>query len=179
MDLIEDAGLLQEFREEAEDHLGTLESILLSMERQGVTPEDFNRIFRSAHTIKGASGFLGLTGIGAIAHSMETILALLRDGKMPFGKAIAASLLGAVDVLRRLLEAAPGDGGVDTRPIVDQLEGLLDPPTAASVMEESEEFHEVGSHGRTLRTTVFRIRQIPSHHHHQYWRKTDHRSIFR
>ena len=168
MSEIEDAGLLQEFREEAEDHLGTLESLLLSMERDGATQESFNRIFRSAHTIKGASGFLGLTGIGAVAHSMETILALLRDGKMGFGKGIAACLLSAVDVLRRLLDAAPGDGGVDTSPIVAQLEGMLDPPTAVSVMEESEEFHEVGAPGRSIRTTTFRLRQIPSNHRHQY-----------
>lgn len=168
MSELEDAGLLREFREEAEDHLGTLESLLLSMEREGATQEAFNRIFRSAHTIKGASGFLGLTGIGAVAHSMETILALLRDGKMGFGKGVAACLLGAVDVLRRLLDAAPGDGGVDTRPIVAQLEGMLDPPTAASVSEESEDFHEVGSPGRRLCTTTFRLRQIPSQHRHQY-----------
>ena len=109
-----------------------------------------------------------MTGIGAVAHAAETVLSLLRDGKMTFGKGVAASLLSAVDVLRRLLEAVPGDGGVDSRPIVGQLEGLLDPPTAASVMEESEEFHELGAPGRSLSTTTFRLRQIPANHRHQY-----------
>ncbi|MEN9308499.1 MAG: hypothetical protein RL173_2431 [Fibrobacterota bacterium] len=168
MSEIEDAGILQEFREEAGDHLATLESVLLAMERDGISTDDLNRIFRSAHSIKGAAGFLGLTGIGAVSHAAETVLSLLRDGKMTFGKGVAASLLSAVDVLRRLLEAAPGDGGVDSRPIVGQLEGLLDPPTAASVMEESEEFHELGARGRSMSTTTFRLRQIPSNHRHQY-----------
>jgi len=168
MSEIDDAGILQEFREEASDHLATLESVLLSMEKDGIDKDGLNRIFRSAHSIKGAAGFLGLTGIGAVAHAAETVLSLLRDGKMTCGKGVAACLLSAVDVLRRLLDAAPGDGGVETGPIVGQLEGLLDPPTAASVMEESEDFHELGAPGRSIRTTTFRLRQIPSSHRHYY-----------
>lgn len=166
--MIDDAGILQEFREEATEHLATLESVLLAMERDTTTKDDLNRIFRSAHSIKGAAGFLGLTGIGTVSHAAETVLSLLRDGSMEFGKGVSAVLLQSVDVLRRLLDAAPDEAGVDVRPIVNQLEGLLDPPTAASVMEESQDFHELGAPGRSLRTTTFRLKQIPPHHRHQY-----------
>ena len=159
---------MQEFREEAQEHLVSLEAELLAMERGGIAPEQFNRIFRSAHTIKGGAGFLGLTGVGAIAHNMETVLALLRDGKMDFGRGISAVLLGAVDVLRRLLASAPDEGGLDVRPTVAQLEDLLDVPTAASIHEEAEEWHSIGPPAMRLKTTSLRLRQIPSSQGFQY-----------
>jgi two-component system chemotaxis sensor kinase CheA len=168
MNVLEDAGLLQEFREEAQDHLSTMESELLQMEKGGVHPDSFHKIFRSAHSIKGASGFLGLTGIGAVSHSAETVLSLLRDGVLDFDPSVAAVLLGAVDVLRRLLDSAPEEGGLDVSPVVRQMEALLDVPTATSVSEEEEEFHEFGPPGERIRTATFRLRQIPSSHHFQY-----------
>src|ERR1035437_8579807 len=168
MDVMEDAGLLQEFREEAQDHLATMEAELLQMEKAEVHPDSFHKIFRSAHSIKGASGFLGLTGVGAVSHSAETVLSLLRDGVLDFDPGVAAVLLGAVDVLRRLLASAPDESGMDISSVVRQLDALLDPHTAISVSEEEEEFHEFGPPGERIRTATFRLRQIPSSHHFQY-----------
>ena len=37
-----------------------------------------NTVFRSIHSIKGASGFLGFTAIGELSHSMENVLNLMR-----------------------------------------------------------------------------------------------------
>lgn len=164
---MDDQGILQEFREEARDHLEILESTLLSMERDGACTETFHRIFRSAHTIKGASGFLGLTGIGAVSHAMETVLALLRDDKIEFGPGLAAVLLGAVDVLRRLLDLAPAEDGLDVSPVVAQLEGLIDPPTAASVLDEEEQIHHLGA-ARSMATSTLHLRQIPANHRFLY-----------
>ena len=163
-----DDGLLQEFREEAGEHLAAFEGEILEIEKQGGSAEAWNRMFRAAHTIKGASGFLGLARIGAVSHSMETVLALVRDGKMGFSKIVSTALLAGVDALRRLLESAPDESGTGIEEVVARLEALLDPPTAASVLEEKGESHRLGVPGFSLSTCTHKLRQIPSGHRHQY-----------
>ena len=168
MDNLNDAGLMQEFREESTEHLAILEACLMALE-DGPTPvETLNQMFRSAHTIKGVAGFLGMSDIGQLSHALETVLALARDGRLEFGKGVADVLLRTVDLLRRLLV----EEGSDLRPLVrnavDQLEGLLDPQTVASIVEEEEDTEEWETPFGTIRTSQFKLAQIPAWHRHLY-----------
>jgi len=56
---ITDQGMIDEFIAESREHLNTIEPDLLSMEKDGekVSIEAIHRVFRAAHSIKGASGF--------------------------------------------------------------------------------------------------------------------------
>ncbi|MEZ6047206.1 MAG: Hpt domain-containing protein [Planctomycetaceae bacterium] len=40
------------------------------------------KVFRSAHTIKGDSGFIGLDKIGKLARAIENVLDALRDEQL-------------------------------------------------------------------------------------------------
>jgi len=77
----------REFVSEAEEILDRLRSDLgdLLDQRPGagdVDPDLVNRIFRSAHTLKGLAGMFGFDGIGDLAHHLEDLLDGLRLGRI-------------------------------------------------------------------------------------------------
>ena len=80
--------LMDNFIDESSVHLANIESGLIELERLGgkANYNLINGIFRSIHTIKGASGFLGLNNIGGLAHVMEDALSLLREKKVQVSK---------------------------------------------------------------------------------------------
>ncbi|MCA9505980.1 MAG: chemotaxis protein CheA [Spirochaetaceae bacterium] len=104
-----DEELVLEFKIESQEHLGTVEPALLEIE--GADPERRNElvhlIFRAVHSVKGASGFFELNTIQALSHTMENLLMRVRDGEIEFVPAMTDALLGALDVLGRLIEALP------------------------------------------------------------------------
>jgi len=82
------AGDVQrEFVSEAEEILERLGSDLEDLADQrasgGEPPPDLvNRLFRSAHTLKGLAGSVGLDAMGELAHRMEDVLDGLRLGRI-------------------------------------------------------------------------------------------------
>ena len=65
-----DDELLKEFINESREHLTTIEADLLAIEEAGseIDVELVNKVFRAAHSIKGASSFFGLTKVKDLAH---------------------------------------------------------------------------------------------------------------
>jgi two-component system chemotaxis sensor kinase CheA len=74
-----DLSLLQDFIAETGEHLQEMESNLLQLEADP-DREILNDIFRSAHTIKGSSEYLGLEKIAELSHKLENLLEILRHG---------------------------------------------------------------------------------------------------
>ncbi|WP_298859697.1 Hpt domain-containing protein, partial [uncultured Gimesia sp.] len=66
--------ILQEFLAESWENLGQLDSEIVELEKDPQNAELIASIFRTIHTIKGTCGFLGLTNLGAVAHSAENVL---------------------------------------------------------------------------------------------------------
>jgi two-component system chemotaxis sensor kinase CheA len=101
------------FFEEAAEHLAIVEEGLLALEQD---PEDLdllNKIFRSAHSIKGTSGMFGFNAVAQFTHKMETLLDLLRNGQKVVTPVIADLLLRATDCLKILIDAAKIGSQVD------------------------------------------------------------------
>jgi two-component system chemotaxis sensor kinase CheA len=131
------------FFEEAGDHLAVVEEGLLALEQH---PEDLdllNKIFRSAHSIKGTSGMFGFNAVAQFTHKMETLLDLLRNGQKVVTPQIADLLLKSTDCLKTLVEAAKTGSPVD-----DETVQRLTIELAASSAAES-----VQSAGQTARST--------------------------
>lgn len=97
--------LMDNFVAESFGHLTIIESGLIELERlgDGADYSLINGIFRSIHTIKGASGFLGLNKIGLLTHVMEDALSLLREKKLQASKELAAALFRGTDLLKAIL----------------------------------------------------------------------------
>jgi two-component system, chemotaxis family, sensor kinase CheA len=101
------------FFEEAGDHVAVVEEGLLALEQH---PEDLdllNKIFRSAHSIKGTSGMFGFNAVAQFTHKMETLLDLLRNGQKVVTPQIADLLLKSTDCLKTLIDAAKSGSPVD------------------------------------------------------------------
>jgi len=123
-------GLLDTFFEEAEEHLAAFENGLLELEDNPGNRDVVARIFRAAHSIKGASGTFGLTDVTRFTHALETVLDRVRSGDLAYSRELAQVFLPSVDVLRALMRAAR--------------EGSAAPAEAASIRVELEKFF-VGS----------------------------------
>lgn len=112
-----DRSLLEDFLEEAADHLGGAEEALLALEADPSDMEAVNVVFRAFHTVKGVAGFLELAQVSEVAHHAETLLARVREGEIIFQGEVADVTLRAADLLRALfagirsvLEGGPEPG---------------------------------------------------------------------
>ncbi|WP_052307076.1 hybrid sensor histidine kinase/response regulator [Acetobacterium woodii] len=100
--LLKNEDFIQEFVEEAREHLDNFERILLT-DLADISAEQINDAFRAVHSIKGTAGFFGLTKIVAIAHSMETMLDFVNRKKIALSDAEIDLLLEAKDRLKVLV----------------------------------------------------------------------------
>lgn len=135
----EDAELIAGFREESLEHIEVVESQLLDMESSGVTPDAINQIFRSIHTIKGGSGFLGFEGVKELSHGMESLMDLVRNGKAELTEEAADILLRGTDLLKAMLNDLANQ---DQVPIADELailDRLINGGSAPKVAEPEPE----------------------------------------
>jgi two-component system chemotaxis sensor kinase CheA len=101
------------FFEEAAEHLAVVEEGLLELERH---PEDLdllNKVFRSAHSIKGTAGMFGFNAVAQFTHKMETLLDLLRNGQKAVTPSIADLLLKSTDCLKTLIESVKTGAAAD------------------------------------------------------------------
>jgi two-component system chemotaxis sensor kinase CheA len=112
------------FFDETAEHVATLEESLLGLERTPDDSELLNRIFRAAHSIKGASGTFGFTDIATFTHSLEGLLDRMRSGDILPTASLVELLLQSADALSGLLSCAK-DGG-PLPPVIDDLIGRLE-----------------------------------------------------
>ena len=130
--------LTREFLLESQEGLDRMERCLTDLETRPGDAELIAEIFRSVHTIKGTTGFLGFSRLEALSHTGENLLGLLREGELAVSPAIISGLLALLDRLRGILRAIETSGGEDQQDdsaMIAQLEALQQPQAAASVAE--------------------------------------------
>jgi len=81
----------------------TRENQVLTLEHNPCDAEALNSVFRGFHTIKGMAGFLDQDAIREVAHEVETILDLARNGALPITAAVIDRILESKDYLNRCL----------------------------------------------------------------------------
>jgi two-component system, chemotaxis family, sensor kinase CheA len=124
--------VVAEFLIESHENLDRLDRDLVDLE-QNPSPEKLAAIFRTIHTIKGTSGFLGYGKLESITHGGENLLSRLRDGELAVNAEITSGLLALVDAVRRILnaiEAGGSEGGSDWSALVERLAALNRPADA-------------------------------------------------
>ena len=124
-----DPEIFGDFIVEAKEHLESIEPNLLELEKAPENLSLLNEIFRPMHSLKGASGFLGLGKINVLAHRAENILDELRKGTMSVTSEIMDVILSATDALRTMidnLERGEGEGDVDTAPIIATIDAIME-----------------------------------------------------
>ena len=122
--------LTREFLIESQEGLDRMERCLTDLEERPQDKELLGEIFRSVHTIKGTTGFLGFKRLEKLAHAGESLLGLLRYGKITAGATLITALLHLLDGLRELLktiEAKDNEGDGDDSALIARLEELQTP----------------------------------------------------
>lgn len=98
-------AVLEIFIEETVDRLNSIESGLLSLEKQtGIDEETINSVFRDAHSVKAGSNLLKLANIEELAHKLENVLEMIRRNQLSPNEIIVTACLESVDKLRELIE---------------------------------------------------------------------------
>ncbi len=131
-----DPEIFADFIIEAKEHLETIEPNLLELEKAPDNLSLLNEIFRPMHSLKGASGFMGLNKINGLAHKAENILDELRKGTMAVTPEIMDIILASTDALRQIidsLESTGTEGDTDVSPLVATLDALMAGEAPAAV----------------------------------------------
>jgi two-component system chemotaxis sensor kinase CheA len=102
--LAEDIDLLREFVNESREHLDNIEQGVLVLEHRPTDAEMLHTIFRAFHTFKGSAGTLSLMPINRLAHALESLLDLAREGRLFIDRAIIELILRGRDVLQAAVE---------------------------------------------------------------------------
>ena len=137
---------LEEFISEAEEHINTINSNLLELEKEfketsEVSQERVNAIFRAAHTIKGLAGMLGFDNIQKLTHAMEDLMGEIRQGNIPLTTEIVDTFFEALDVLTQQIEDIKSKGQTDIYPedLVNKLRRLATGEVTSSEDTKIEE----------------------------------------
>ncbi|WP_026841082.1 chemotaxis protein CheA [Citrifermentans bremense] len=104
----EDQELLEGFLAETTELLEKLDDDLITLEKSPDDAELMNRIFRSIHTVKGASSFLGFDMLVKVTHKTEDVLNRLRKGELFLNPEIMDVILEAVDLVKTLVADIKG-----------------------------------------------------------------------
>ena len=120
-----DNDILAEYIEESREHLSHVEQIFVEIQKTGeVSPGSINDLFRAIHTIKGSAGFLGLTGIGTLTHTMESLLDSLREGRLSMTEQITEALIEGTDILNDMFDDVDNSNNRDTSELIALLKNL-------------------------------------------------------
>ena len=109
----------QVFFEQTEEHLATMESVLLAVDLSAPDDEDLNAIFRAAHSIKGGAATFGFADLAELTHVLENLLDRVRKGSMALTASMVDLFLTSKDVLQGMLAAHRGGPAVPAERVAD------------------------------------------------------------
>jgi two-component system chemotaxis sensor kinase CheA len=161
LNIADDGDLLREFITESREHLDNIEQGVLVLENHPADAETLNTVFRAFHTFKGGAGFLNLIPINRLAHVLESLLDLARQGELTIDARVIELILRGRDVLKQFLDEIEWqfNGKRPVAPIVI--------PTAVLKLEVQEVIDGLGSgadvsNTEKNNTTETQTRQISS-----------------
>jgi two-component system chemotaxis sensor kinase CheA len=131
--------VISEFLVESHENLDALDQSLVALE-QDPDPAEIGRIFRTIHTIKGTSGFLGFATLERVTHVGENLLSKLRDQELPVTTETTSALLAMVDAVRVVLgqvEATGAEGELEVDDLIAWLERLKNGESGAPAPAEA------------------------------------------
>lgn len=127
-----DRELQQVFLEEAASQVARIEEFLLLGETENLDDESMQEVFRQAHSLKGGAASMGYFPVAEMAHSIEDILTLIRNGEIRLTRGLISRMLALVDLIRSALNNLAGERM--------QWSGALDP--ICSMYDALEETNE-------------------------------------
>jgi two-component system, chemotaxis family, sensor kinase CheA len=111
------------FLSESREHIASMNHLLLALEENPSAREPVEGIFRAVHTIKGMSATMGFRTVSDLAHELENLLDLIRNGLRSADGELVDLLFSSADALEKLVELAVSerDGEFDVGDILVRL----------------------------------------------------------
>jgi len=123
-----DDQYLDAFIRESEEAITELNNSLLDLESDPNDRDAMDRIFRTAHTLKGNFGAMGFEDASHLAHAIEDLLDEMRQGEMAVTPERMDLIFAGVDMIEAIVNEIEdeGESTTDTSETVDQLRTVLD-----------------------------------------------------
>lgn len=126
--------ILQDFLIEAFELIEQLDQDLVELETRPDDLDLLNRIFRVAHTIKGASSFLNFDILTHLTHHMENLLNMARHGELVIDANVMDVILESIDLMKALLiriRDSGSDNGLEVAGCVERLDAVANGEVSA------------------------------------------------
>jgi len=135
MGIADDPELLGDFILESREHLSSIEQNVLTLDQDASNSEAIHACFRAFHTIKGLAGFLELGAVQEVAHEVETVLDLARNGRLAVDSIVIDRMLESkdylivwLDQLEVMLQNGTPVAAPDNSPLLVSIRGLTAEP---------------------------------------------------
>ncbi|MFC7214610.1 Hpt domain-containing protein [Saliphagus sp. GCM10025334] len=127
-----------DFTQESDEQITELNNSLLTLERDPDDDDAMEAIFRTAHTLKGNCGAMGLARASDLAHAIEDLLDAVRRDDLEITPEVMDAIFDGVDELEAMLEEAPPNGDIDRDPSaeIETLRSFLDDSTTRARTSE-------------------------------------------
>ncbi len=133
---------LEMFIEETKEHLQSLNSQILVLEKEPDNQETITEIFRAAHSLKGMAGTMGFSKMQKVTHDLENVFSEVRSGKMEVSTKLVDVMFKGIDLLESLLDSiqnTSNEGDVDPTQLIDELDVILKEGLGLEAVERIEE----------------------------------------
>jgi chemotaxis protein histidine kinase CheA len=132
----------RQFASEVAEHLDNFEKMLIVLEKDPANEEAIHSGFRSIHSIKGNSSYIGLKDIDAVSHELENLMDGIRSRDVRITRDILSLLFECLDLLRDMNRRVTDKDYKerDVSPIISRLRNVKE-----LVGEEAVQFPRRGS----------------------------------
>ena len=134
--------------ESRENHENLVKNLLLL--ELGSYQEAIDEIFRSIHTLKGASASMGFSSMERLCHTMEDVFSLIRSGSADISPELVNLLLACSDLIEQMIDdiESGGDSSAknpdkEVNALRQWIEQHVVTPKATEVISETEAISEI------------------------------------
>lgn len=116
-----------EFFNDATEQIACCEECYLNLENEALRPEELNKIFRLAHSMKSGGAMLGITDLSEFAHVVEDLLSIFRSSPNLLNRDSISLLLRVGDAIRQKIEflQAGREDGWDVSSLMREVNALV------------------------------------------------------
>ena len=108
--------------ESRENHENLVKNLLIL--EKGSDQNAIDEIFRSCHTLKGASASMGFSEMERLCHAMEDVFQLVRSGSAEITQDLGNLLLACSDLLEQMIDDVEGGGDTSSKNANEQVNSL-------------------------------------------------------
>ncbi|HII99190.1 MAG TPA: chemotaxis protein CheA, partial [Methanoregula sp.] len=108
--------------ESRENHENLVKNLLIL--EKGSDQNAIDEIFRSCHTLKGASASMGFAEMERLCHAMEDVFQLVRSGSAEITQDLGSLLLACSDLLEQMIDDVEGGGDTSSLNADEQVNAL-------------------------------------------------------